>query len=164
MVLGLAKGLFRTLIELSVLNSFFIFNGNFYMQIEGLGMGLPFGPTFANIFMRHHKQIWLDSCPLSFRPTLFQCYVDDTFLLFRHKNHAMLFLNFLNEQLPNIAFTMECKSDGRHSFLDCQVYREKNGFQTSIFHKSMFSDLGSSFFLFSVPFGLKLIAYKRKFC
>ena len=44
MVLGLAKDFFRTLLELSVLNSFFIFNGNFYRQIEGLGMGLPLGP------------------------------------------------------------------------------------------------------------------------
>ena len=34
-VLGLAKGYFRTLLELSVLNSFFIFNDNFYRQIEG---------------------------------------------------------------------------------------------------------------------------------
>ena len=45
-ILGLAK-FFRTLLELSVLNPFFIFNGIFYRQIEGLGMGLPLGPTVA---------------------------------------------------------------------------------------------------------------------
>ena len=56
--------------------------------------------------------------------------------------------NFLNEQHPNIAFTMECESDGRLSFLDCQVYREKNGFPTSVFRKSTFSGLGSGFFSF----------------
>ena len=111
-------------------------------------MGLPLGPTFDNIFMCQHEQIWLDSCPLSFRPIFYQRCVDDTFLLFRHKKHARLFLNFLNEQHPNIAFTMECESDGRLSFLDCQVYREKNGFQTSVFRKSTFSGLGSSFFSF----------------
>ena len=96
-------------------------------------MGLPLGPTFANIFMRHHEQIWLDSCPLSLRPIFYQRFVDDTFLLFWHKKHARLFLNFLNDQHPNLAITMECESDGRLSFLDCQVYREKNGFQTLFF-------------------------------
>ena len=28
------------------------FNGKFYQEIEGLRMGLPLGPAFANIFMR----------------------------------------------------------------------------------------------------------------
>ena len=33
----------------AVLNSFFIFNNKLYTQIDGLGMGLPLGQTFANI-------------------------------------------------------------------------------------------------------------------
>ena len=56
---------------------------------------------------------------------------------------------------------MECESDGRLSFLDCEVSREKNGFQISVFRKSTFSGLGSSFFLVSVHFGLKLKALKH---
>ena len=51
-------------------------------------MGLPLGPAFTNIFMCHHEQIWLDSCTLYFRPIFYQLYVDDTFLLFRHKKYA----------------------------------------------------------------------------
>jgi hypothetical protein len=41
---------FKTALELSVLNSYFTFDNKFYWQIQGLGMGLPLGPTFANIF------------------------------------------------------------------------------------------------------------------
>ena len=33
------KALFKILLELSVLNSFFLFNGKLCKQIEGLGMG-----------------------------------------------------------------------------------------------------------------------------
>ena len=51
LVIGLNRKFFKSLLELSVLNSFFIFAGKFYRQIDGLGMGLPLGPTFANIFM-----------------------------------------------------------------------------------------------------------------
>ena len=50
-VIDLTKALFKTLLELSVLNSFLIFNVKLCKQIEGLGLGLPLGPTFANIFM-----------------------------------------------------------------------------------------------------------------
>ena len=39
-IIGLGKGLFRTLIELAVLNLYFIFHGELYQQTEGLGMGL----------------------------------------------------------------------------------------------------------------------------
>ena len=47
-VLNLSRNLFKQILELSVLNSFFQFDSRFYQQIEGLGMGLPLGPTFAN--------------------------------------------------------------------------------------------------------------------
>ena len=49
--LGLTKNLCRTFLELAVTNSFFLFNVRLYRQVEGLGMGLPAAPTFANIFM-----------------------------------------------------------------------------------------------------------------
>ena len=51
MVLGLAKGFFRTLLELSALNSLLLFNGNIYRQTEGLGMSLPLGPIRLPIFL-----------------------------------------------------------------------------------------------------------------
>ena len=54
--LGLTRNLFRTFLELAVTNSFFLFNGRLYRQVEGLGMGLPAAPTFGNIFMSYHEK------------------------------------------------------------------------------------------------------------
>ena len=54
--LGLTRNIFRTFLELAVTNSFFLFNGRLYKQVEGLGMGLPAAPTFANIFMSYHEK------------------------------------------------------------------------------------------------------------
>ena len=56
----------KTLLELSVLNSFFAFNGKFYKQREGLGTGLPLGPTFVNIFMCFHESSCLADCSSTF--------------------------------------------------------------------------------------------------
>ena len=145
-VLGRSRDLFRKLLELSVLNSFFLFNSKLYKQTEGLGMGLCLGPTFANIFLCYHERAWLTDCPENFRPSFYKRYVDDTFLLFRQADHAALFLDYLNSKHPNIKFTCEHESSGSLSFLDVNVSRSCNKFTTSVFRKSTFTGLGTSFF------------------
>ena len=118
-----------------------------YKQIERLGMGLPLGPTFANIFMSFNEQQWLADCPNSFKPVLYRRYEDDTFLLFNDKAHSSLFLNYVNSKHPNIKFTMETESSNSLSFLDVKVSCNNNKFTTSVFRKPTFSGLGTSFFL-----------------
>jgi hypothetical protein len=147
-IIGLTRVYFKTLLENAVLNSFFIFNGECYRQTEGLGMGLPLGPTLANIFMCYHESSWLADCPDSFRPIFYRRYIDDTFILFRQLSHASDFLNYLNSKHPNIKFTMECENNGKLSFLDCTVSRHDNKFKCSVFRKSTFSGLGLSYFSF----------------
>ena len=61
----ITKNLFKMMLETAVLNSFFLFDGQLYKQTDGVGMGLPLGPTFANIFLCYHQQKWLKK--LSFR-------------------------------------------------------------------------------------------------
>ncbi|KAF2344598.1 Reverse transcriptase domain, partial [Trinorchestia longiramus] len=122
------------------------FNGKFYKQIEGLGMGLPLGPTFANIFMCFNETKWLKLCPKEFQPVFYRRYIDDTFLLFREKSHATLFLDFINSKHPNIRFTMECENNNELPFLDCLVTRRENKFEVSVYRKNTFSGLGMSFF------------------
>ena len=105
-VLGLPRKFFKTLLELSVLSSFFAFDGKFYKQIEGLGMGLPVAPTFANIFMCFHESSWIAYCSSDFPTIFYKRYIDDTFMLFKHLSR-----HFLCLLMP---------SDKLH-FLDCSV-------------------------------------------
>ena len=67
-VAGLPLTHFRSFLELALLNSYFIFNNVLYKQVEGLGMGLPLGPTLSNIFMCFMEKDWLNECPAEFRP------------------------------------------------------------------------------------------------
>lgn len=164
LVLGLSRQYFRSLLQLSVMNSFFIFNGKLFQQLDGLGMGLPLGPTFANIFMCFHERSWIDDCPLQFRPVMYKRYVDDTFVLFREQSHAESFLNYLNSKHNCIKFTMECEQSNSISFLDCLVTRSNNKLQCSVYRKSTFSGLGTSFFSYcSFSFkinGIKTLLYR----
>ena len=72
-----------------------------YKQLDGVGVGLPLGSSFANIFMCHHERVWLRDCPVAFRQVFYKRYVDDTFVLFMHKHHVPLFLNYINSQHRN---------------------------------------------------------------
>ena len=137
---------FKTMLELSVKNSFFLFNEKLYRQVDGVGMGLPQGPIYGNGILAHHEDQWLDKCPLSFKPVMYKRYVDDSFILFRQRSHAALFLDYLNKQHPKLKFTMEEESENSLPFLDVLVSKHGNKFQTSVFRKKTFTGLGSSFF------------------
>ena len=130
---------FKKMLELSVMDTHFIFNNAVFKQIDGMAMGSPLGPTFANIFMCHLEELFLDQCPLNFKPIFYKRYVDDTFVLFREKHHATLFLEFINSFHANISFTKEEESDNQLSFLDVNIFRENGGFLTGVFRKKTFT-------------------------
>ena len=74
----------------------FLFNDVLYKQVKGLGMGLPLGPTFANIFMSYHESIWLNQCPANFKPIFYRRYIDDRFVVFKDRDNVAMFLDYLN--------------------------------------------------------------------
>ena len=139
---------------MAVLNSYFIFNNLLYKQVDGVGMGLPLGPTFANIFLCFHEKKWLNNCPADFRPVTYKRFIDDTFLIFRHRSHVDKFLGFLNVQHPNIKFTKEVEQSGKLPFLDVCVRRVGSKLETSVYRKPTFTGLGTSFFSF-IPLAVK---------
>ena len=74
--------------------------------------------------------------------------LDDTFILFKHASHAPLFLNYLNNQHQNIAFTIETEQNQKLPFLDVVITRSNNKIRTSVYRKPTFSGQGLSFFSF----------------
>ena len=128
------------------MDTHFIFNGNIYKQTDGMAMGSPLGPTFANIFMCFLEELFLDQCPHHFKPLFYRRYVDNTFVLFRDKSHANMFLEFITSFHPNIKFTMDVECNEQLSFLDILVSRSNSHFITGIFRKNMFTGLGLNYY------------------
>ena len=67
-VSNLTKESFRSLLELATLDSFFIFDGKYYRQKNGVAMGSPLGPTLANVFLCHFEEPWISDCPIDYKP------------------------------------------------------------------------------------------------
>ena len=141
----MTKSSFYKLLKITMFESFFIFDGKFYEQCDAVVMGSPVGPTLANVFMCHFENIWLENCPSHFKPIVYRRFVDDTFLLFRSKDHVEKFKNYLNKQHKNIKFTSEIEENGLLSFLDIKISRENNKFVTSVYRKPTFSGVFTNF-------------------
>ena len=148
-ILNFSKKQMRDLLTLASHDCLFLFNNNFYVQKDGCAMGSPIGPSFANAFLSFHEKRWLEECPLEFKPLLYRRYVDDTFLVFRQREHISLFLQYLNTRHENIEFTSEVEENERISFLDIEIKRNVNGFETSVYRKPTFTGLTTKFTSFT---------------
>ena len=142
---GLSKSNFRDLLKLTTMGIVFYFNSNYYKQLDGIAMGSPLGPALANAFLCHHEKKWLRECPVTYAPTFHKRYVDDIFVLLKSENHVNNLLFYLNSKHRNIRFTYEIEKDRPLAFLDINVYRGNNKFETSVHHKSTFSGVYTTY-------------------
>ena len=149
------KSQFKKLLELSLLDTYFVFKDQLYKQINGLAMGQPVAPTMANIFLCFYEKKWLNDCPIEFKPVKYKRYIDDSFSFFKEKHHVDLFLNYLNNCHQSIKFTKEVEENNCLKFLDISITKDNNKFLTSTYRKPTFTGLIMNFNAFS-PFNYKL--------
>ena len=95
---NLTKTEFRKLLSLASKSSLFVFDGVYYFQTDGVAMGSPLGPRLADVFMNHYEQIWLNECPIEFKPKFYRRYVDDIFVLCESQDHLEKFKEYLNKK------------------------------------------------------------------
>ena len=136
---NLNKDQFKCLLTLATKESYFLFDGELYQQVDGVAMGSPLGPTLANIFLCHYEDIWLRNCSLECKPSYYKRYVDDIFVLFESETQVESFKNFMNTCHPKMKFTFEKEQNKCFNFLDVKVVRENNVFTTLVYRKTTFS-------------------------
>ena len=148
----ISKNQFEKHLRAALSNNYFLFDGIIYEQIDGVAMGSPLGPSLANAFLAHYEQIWLNDYPDEFKPVYYKKYVDDIFVLFRSPYHLEKFNEYLNTKHANIKFTSDKEVNGSLPFLDVLISQNKEGFTTTVYHKSTFSGVYSNFdnFIFDI--------------
>lgn len=126
----MSKQLFMSILEFILVESpVFCYDGKFYKQTDGTGMGMNAAPIIAslvtntifdqvlNVFWDKHQ----------FKPKLIAKYVDDIAIILP-KHLAQTFVNELNNVLPGqIEFTSETEINGEIAYLDMLLLRQPDG-------------------------------------
>ena len=160
--LKMSKPQLRKLFSFATSQTHFMFDGQYYDQIDGLSMGSPLGPTMANLFMGKHEKEWLENFSQS-NVLFYQRYIDDIFCVFEKEENALEFFNYLNSRHPNIKFTMERENEGALSFLDVLIKKMEGGsFSTTTYHKPTFTGVLTNFTSF-IPSTYKIGLIKTLF-
>ena len=87
----LSKMKCQDLLPLATKESFFIFNGKLYKQVDEVVMGSPLGLTLANVFLVYFEKNWLQNFPSDFKRHYYRRYVNDIFVLFISPEHLEAF-------------------------------------------------------------------------
>ena len=100
---GFIKSEIKQLLCLATKESYFIFNDLLYKQNDGVTMGSPAEPSFANLFLSYYHKNWLHTCQQKFLPAFHRRYVDNISTLFKSHN----FQDFLNFCYVDMSFSIE---------------------------------------------------------
>ena len=122
------------LLEFCLNSTSFVFQGQYYQQMEGAAMGSPLSPIVANIFMEQFEKEALETAPHP--PSLWKRFVDDTSVILEAK-YKDEFFHHINSLDTNIKFTAETsKTDGSIPFLDTWITPLRDGsLQTKVYRK-----------------------------
>ena len=123
----------------------FMYDGTYYMQVDGVAMGSSLGPILANIFLAYWENRWLANCSDIYKPLFYRRYVDHIFLLFNTKEEAEQFTDYINKQHRNLNVVTDNEKDNCISFLDISVIRKEGVLVTNIYRKSTFSGVYTNY-------------------
>jgi hypothetical protein len=154
----MSKVQMRKLFVFATSHTHFLYDGQYYDQIDGVQMGSPLGPVLANLFMGFHEKTWLTSYNGP-KVLYYRRYVDDIFCIFETEEHVAPFLTYLNTQHPNIEFTFEKEVGGNLPFLDVLITKsDLPHLETTTYRKSTYTGLLTNFTSFiSMPYKIGLI-------
>ena len=142
---GFKKKDFVKLLKIATQQSHFHHLGLHFDQIDGVAMGSPLAPTFANFFMDEFETIHMEEFT-NLGVKIWHRYVDDTFVLMEKYCDTEKLLTIMNSKHKNIKFTIENEVNKKIPFLDVLIRRQTEGFHTSVYHKPTFTGVYLNWF------------------
>jgi len=113
------------LLELVLTCNNFEFNGQHFLQTQGVAMGTRVAPTIANLVMGAFEEKYIYQYHLP--PPIWLRYIDDNFMIWPHGQAQLdIFMNHLNTVHPTLKFTHETSPESL-TFLDTRVIKDHTG-------------------------------------
>ena len=125
----------KALIELVIISVEFMSfscNGQYFDQKDGLFIGSPTSPAFAELYIQRVEEIHVYR--MIHTPRLWLRKVDDTFVITKYDKRETL--DELNKFNCEVQFTYESTTNNTLPFLDCLIKRDNEGrLQTKVYRK-----------------------------
>ena len=126
------------LLEFLVRATFFIFNGTYYQQTEGVAMGGPPSSIVAEIYMQATEMTVLTTT--SHPPKVWEHHVDDVFSIIQ-KSNLHDFFQRINSLHTMTKFTMETEQNSQLPLLDTFIQRNSdNTISVRVYRKPTHTD------------------------
>ena len=120
------------LVIISVEFMSFSCNGQYFDQKDGLFIGSPTSPAFAELYIQRVEEIHVYR--MIDKPRLWLRKVDDTFVITKYDKKETL--DELNKFNCKVQFTYESTTNNTLPFLDCLIKRDNEGrLQTKVYRK-----------------------------
>lgn len=121
------------LLDISLNNNDFQFNGQWFQQILGCAMGKRFAPALANLYLLDFDLKATTGFPI--KPLFFWRYLDDVFFIWPgDANSLKQYESYLNSLIPNIKITLEYNTH-KIPFLDTEIFKHNDTLQTRTYFK-----------------------------
>lgn len=126
------------LTNLCMKQNYFRFNGQFYLQNDGLATGSPLSPLMADIFMDNFETQYIVN---NSNIVYYYRFVDDLIICWRGSMRQLdLFVSCLNNKHPKIKFKKELEENGSLNFLDLTIANVNSKHQFKIYRKPTHTD------------------------
>ena len=112
------------LLEFLLRTTFFIFNGEFHQQTDGVAMRGPASSIVAEIYMISTETTAITTADTL--PRIWERHVDDVFYILRRCNLEQFFQH-INSLHPKTKFTMEKEENSSIPFLDTLIQQNQDG-------------------------------------
>ena len=107
-------------------------NGKLYLQIDGVTMGSPLGPTFSNFYMGDLEERTFNG--ILQKPAIYARYIDDVIVLINNQQDIIDLQNcFQNNSV--LQFTYELNVDNKLPFLDVLIDNNTGSIKTTVYRK-----------------------------
>lgn len=124
------------LLEITLNNNDFEFNGQFYLQVCGTAMGKTYAPGLADIYLEQFDEDARTGYHI--KPLLFYRFLDDIFFVWTGSMAELKeYENYLNSLIEGIKITL-CVSDISVDFLDTTVFKHEENESTAVLHTKVF--------------------------
>ena len=108
-------------------------DGKMRVQVDGIAMGSPLGPLFANFYMGSLEEKIFKDHP-NLQPSVYARYMDDVFISVPDVNCVPQLIQLFKDNSP-ISFTFELENNGTLPFLDVLVGVTADKFTTEVYVK-----------------------------